>query len=421
MFKGAGFSITTHYKRSAGLDWQGGHLGNAPTSSSWRVPSRLFGSGSAAFCVNYMAVRLHSSAASLCVNDRQRRIDKPPLRLCVRGAAGTTTSCLGRRADANYSCWQIYVIDYIDASSQSEFVHTEPSSSDIKPRRVSCHTACQRCGTNGGMTTQIITCKSKTVSADCWESFGCCCDWDPDPSCIMLSGKEKVSKLFAQYHLQWTNGRRFFPLQKCDGESVGQTGWQTHFSPVRRRPVAAVTRSTGGSEEKQKCPQKLLFVTETAGDEKVCHADWINKLSKSSTSENNWSYRRHVTVTAVINYVDKQETEAREEFTSFNQVKLPKQQREETHSASVNSYKKYKSIKHNAVKSNKVWEETSELERVTVLRCDNKRDVFFCGCLKGFHLWCQIFIMKVAKAVETMSHVWTESASETEVRMSKCK
>lgn len=95
--------------------------------------------------------------------------------------------------------------------------------------------------------------------------------------------------------------------------------------------VAAVTplSSTGGSEEKQKCPQKLLFVTltETAGRynaamkrlcEKVCPADWISKLSKSSTSENNWSYWRHVTVTAVINYVDKQETEAREEFTSFN-------------------------------------------------------------------------------------------------------
>lgn len=42
----------------------------------------------------------------------------------------------------------------------------------------------------------------------------------------------------------------------------------------------------------------------------------------------------------------------------------------------MNSYKKYKSIKHNAVKSIKVywyetlWEETSEPECFTVLRCD---------------------------------------------------
>ena len=32
-----GFSITTHYERSAALDRQWGHLGNTPTSSSWCV------------------------------------------------------------------------------------------------------------------------------------------------------------------------------------------------------------------------------------------------------------------------------------------------------------------------------------------------------------------------------------------------
>ena len=66
-------------------------MGNTPTSLSWRVPSRLFRSGSAAFCVNYMAVRLYSSCASLCVSDQRLRIDEsPPLihnatSLCERG------------------------------------------------------------------------------------------------------------------------------------------------------------------------------------------------------------------------------------------------------------------------------------------------------------------------------------------------
>ena len=58
------FSNTTHYKCSAGLDWQRGHQGNTPMSSSWHVLSRLFRNG---------------SGASLCVNDQRRRIDKPPL------------------------------------------------------------------------------------------------------------------------------------------------------------------------------------------------------------------------------------------------------------------------------------------------------------------------------------------------------
>ena len=56
-------------------------------TSSCCVPSRLFRSGSAAFCVNHTAIRLHSSGASLCVNDQRRRTDELPLqRPCVRGA-----------------------------------------------------------------------------------------------------------------------------------------------------------------------------------------------------------------------------------------------------------------------------------------------------------------------------------------------
>ena len=85
MFRGPG-SQSLHIIHSPGVYID---RGNTPTSSWWRLPSRLFMSGTAAFCVNYMVVR-----------------------------TGTTTSCLRRRIDANCSCRQMYVIDYIDALSQ---------------------------------------------------------------------------------------------------------------------------------------------------------------------------------------------------------------------------------------------------------------------------------------------------------------